>query len=89
MGPRRPHSPHATSFWWAHVGWSLSTDHDHTPWHRIQDWARYPELRLLDRFHYVPGVLLAGLCYLVGGWPGLVWGFFVSTVLRFSDPRQR
>jgi len=81
--PKDPHSPHETSFWWSHVGWILSTDHVDTPWEAIPDWARYPELRWLDRNHWIPGVALAVLCFLVGGWSGLVWGFVVSTILVY------
>jgi stearoyl-CoA desaturase (delta-9 desaturase) len=72
-----------TSFWWAHVGWIMSDEHVETPWHVIRDWARYPELRWLDRNHWVPGVVLAAACFLIGGWTGLVWGFVVSTVLLY------
>jgi stearoyl-CoA desaturase (delta-9 desaturase) len=84
-----PHSPHVTSFWWAHVGWILSNEHVETPWKDIRDWARYPELRWLDRNHWIPGILLAVLCFLIGIWTGiggltgLVWGFVVSTVLTY------
>jgi stearoyl-CoA desaturase (delta-9 desaturase) len=89
--PDDPHSPHATSFWWSHLGWILSEDHIHTPWHAIQDWSRYPELRWLDRLHWLPGLLLAGVCvllgYLIGGWAGaasaVVWGFVISTVILY------
>ena len=31
----------------------------------------------------VPGALLGVFCYLVGGWPGLAWGFFLSTILVY------
>jgi stearoyl-CoA desaturase (Delta-9 desaturase) len=72
--PDDPHSPRETSFWWAHVGWVLSKDHVETPVHVIRDLERYPELRWLDRYHWVPGILLAVSCYLfgalVGGWDG-------------------
>lgn len=89
--PDDPHSPHVTSFWWAHLGWILSEDHIDTPWDVIRDWSRYPELRWLDRLHWLPGLFLAGLCwligYLTGGWAGaansLVWGFVISTVLLY------
>ncbi len=81
--PADPHSPHETSFWWSHVGWILSGEHTETPWEQIQDWSRYPELRWLDRNHWVPGICLAVLCWLVGGWSGLVWGFVVSTILVY------
>jgi stearoyl-CoA desaturase (Delta-9 desaturase) len=84
-----PHSPHRTSFWWSHVGWILSEDHYGTPAESVKDWSRYPELRWLDRYHWVPGISLAVLCFLIGLWTGvgawscLVWGFVVSTVLLY------
>jgi stearoyl-CoA desaturase (delta-9 desaturase) len=81
--PEDPHSPHETSFWWSHVGWILSNDHVRTPWDSIPDLARYPELRFLDRHHWVPGAVLGVACFLLAGLPGLVWGFVVSTILVY------
>jgi stearoyl-CoA desaturase (delta-9 desaturase) len=81
--PDDPHSPHETSFWWAHVGWILAEDHIHTPAEDIPDFHAYPELRWLDRYHWAPGVVLAVACFLLGGWGGLVWGFVVSTILVY------
>jgi len=78
--PQDPHSPHETSFWWSHVGWIMVEDHAHTPFDLIQDYEKYPELRWIDRHYWLPGVALAVLCLLIGGWSGLVWGFVVSTV---------
>ncbi len=84
-----PHSPHATSFWWSHVGWILSSDHEQVPHYAIRDWSQYPELRWLDRHHWIPGLVLAVLCWLfglatgVGAWACLVWGFLISTVLLY------
>jgi len=81
--PNDPHSPYETTFWWSHVGWVLSNEHIDTPWKSIPDWAKYPELRWLDRNHWVPGLLLAVCCYLLAGLSGLVWGFVVSTILVY------
>jgi stearoyl-CoA desaturase (delta-9 desaturase) len=81
--PDDPHSPLETSFWWSHLGWILSKEHNDTPTKSIEDFARYPELRFLDLFHWIPGILLAVLCFLLGGWRGLVVGFFLSTVLVY------
>jgi stearoyl-CoA desaturase (delta-9 desaturase) len=75
------HSPGRDGFFWAHVGWILSTDHEETEIHRVPDLAKYPELRWLDQWHAVPGVALAVGLFLWGGSSALVWGFFVSTVL--------
>jgi stearoyl-CoA desaturase (delta-9 desaturase) len=74
------HSPLRRGFWWSHAGWFLVTRHDRTKLERIKDFARYPELRWLDRWHHLPPVALATLLFLAGGWPALLWGFFVSTV---------
>jgi len=81
--PMDPHSPYETTFWWSHVGWILSSEHSETPADQVQDWSRYPELCWLDYYHWVPGILLAVACWLIGGWSGLVWGFVVSTILVY------
>lgn len=78
-----PHSPIANSFWWSHIGWILDGAHDDTYWPAVRDWSRFPELLWLNRLQWVPGIILAGLCWLIGGWSGLVWGFLLSTVLLF------
>ena len=78
-----PHSPRVNSFWWSHIGWILARDYEETNWPIIRDWSRYPELRWLNRNHWLPGLAMAALCFLVGGWTGLVWGFFLSTVLLY------
>jgi stearoyl-CoA desaturase (Delta-9 desaturase) len=79
-GPDDIHSPLERGFWWSHVGWILCTRHDETKLDRVKDLARFPELRWLDRNHLAPPVALAVLLFLAGGWPALLWGFFVSTV---------
>jgi stearoyl-CoA desaturase (delta-9 desaturase) len=79
--PKDPHSYRDYGFWYSHVGWILSTETEDTDYSRIPDMARYPELRWLNNWHLVPPVTLAVGLWLVGGWPALVWGFFVSTTL--------
>jgi len=46
----------------------------------VKDLIRWPELRWLDRFHWVPPAALALLLWLAGGWAAFAWGFLVSTV---------
>lgn len=78
-----PHSPIVNTVWWAHVGWVISGKFRKAPYHEIKDFGRYWELRWLNRLHWLPGFTLAGLCYLIDGWSGLVWGFLVGTVLLY------
>ncbi len=78
-----PHSPVRHGLWWSHIGWVLSTKHDGMDPDEIKDFSKYPELRALEFFHWVPGALMAYGCYLIAGWSGVVWGFIVSTVFLY------
>jgi stearoyl-CoA desaturase (delta-9 desaturase) len=77
-----PHSP-KDGFFWSHVGWIISSHYDETDFDRIKDFAKYPELRLLNTYHLVPPIMLGFATWLVGGWSMLVIGFFLSTVLLY------
>jgi stearoyl-CoA desaturase (Delta-9 desaturase) len=79
--PGDVHSMKLDGFLWSHVGWIVSTKHEATAWEEIPDLAKYPELRWLNRWHLVPVVTFAVATWLVGGWFGLLWGFFVSTTI--------
>ena len=74
------HSPVQRGFWYSHVGWILSTRWEATNQSAIRDFARYPELRWLDRWWLVPPLTGGVLLFAVGGLPWLVWGGFISTV---------
>ena len=78
------HSPVQRGFWWAHVGWVLSNDYDNYDPALIHDFAKFPELRWLDRYFWVPPAVLGAAMFLIGGLPVFVWGFVVSTVLLFQ-----
>ena len=75
------HSPAQRGFWWSHLGWILCRKYNETRLDLIRDFARYPELRWLDRYHLVPPIVVAVALFLLGGWGMLVVGFFWSTVL--------
>jgi len=79
--PSDPHSLLHYGFWWSHLGWILSPAFAGTDQEKIKDLAKYRELRIIDKLHLVPGILLAVVLLAVGGWHALVWGFAVSTVL--------
>ena len=80
-GPEDLHSPVRSGFWWSHVGWVVSDRYGATKWERIRDFARYPELRWLNRYYLVPPVVLFGALWAVGGLPILVWGGVIGTIL--------
>ena len=77
------HSPLQKGFWFSHVGWILSEESIRTDFKLVKDFSRYPEVSFLNRFHYVPPFLYALLIYGMWGFPGLVWGFFISTTALY------
>ncbi|MBI3200571.1 MAG: acyl-CoA desaturase [Myxococcales bacterium] len=80
--PTDIHSP-KRGFWWSHMGWILCEKYDATPTAQIKDFAKYPELRWLDRWHLVPSVALGAACLFLGGPSALFGGFFLSTALLY------
>ncbi|MGE0459937.1 MAG: acyl-CoA desaturase [Vicinamibacterales bacterium] len=78
-----PHSPAMSGFYHAHIGWFLSD----ARWKRVavanpvvRDFGGVPELRFLDRHHWLPPLALALAMFALGGWPWLAWGFCLPTV---------
>lgn len=95
--PKDPHSAKVYGFWYAHLGWILGPDFNDTQTKQIKDFYRFKELQWLNKYHVVPGFVLAVAVYLIGGYvnaggtegmfsaglSSLVVGFFFSTVLLF------
>ena len=77
------HSPRMHGFFYSHVGWIFTPQHRETDSDALPDLTKYPELVWLDRHPYLPATAFAVACFLMGGWPGLVVGFFWSTVLLY------
>ncbi len=88
------HSPSRHGFWWSHIGWLTSKANFPTKYKYVAEWAKYPELRWLNRFDTVIPILLAVALYIFGtlldrfaphlgtnGMQMLVWGFFISTTV--------
>jgi stearoyl-CoA desaturase (Delta-9 desaturase) len=91
-----PHSAKLYGFWYSHIGWIMTEEHKETRYDLIKDWKDHKELHWLNRYHWVPAVILAVAVYFVGnkvngaGWfdwsagiSTLLIGFFLSTVLLF------
>ncbi len=90
------HSPSLLGLIWSHTGWFLTERGVRTDWAAAPDWVKFPELRLLERFHMVAVVaLVAGVAALgwviAVVWPEsgtsalqmVVWGFGISTTLLY------
>lgn len=76
---RDVHSPLRRGFWYAHMGWWLGREHEELDMKRIPDFAGFPELRWLDRYHVVGPIGMIALLFAVGGYDAFLWGYVVST----------
>lgn len=91
-GPGDPHSPQH-GFTWSHILWCFYKHPDGCdPLDYTKDLQRDPGMRLIDRFFYVPQIVLAfmlfGLGWLaLGSWQGgmawMVWGVAVRTTVLY------
>jgi stearoyl-CoA desaturase (delta-9 desaturase) len=79
--PRDPHSPLQSGFCHAHMGWILGAESSYPQLSNVTDLLRFPELRALDRFKWLPIIAYAVACFAIAGAAGLVWGFVLSTVV--------
>ena len=82
-GPDDIHSPLRRGFWWSHWGWILCDRYVETPIETIRDFARYPELRWLDRHYLAPPTLVAVVMLVTLGPSGLFVGFFLATLVTY------
>jgi stearoyl-CoA desaturase (delta-9 desaturase) len=78
--PEDVHSPKQRGFWWSHVQWLLGSRHVATDFDRVKDFARYPELRALNRIDLLVAVAWGFVLYFIGGPTALFWGHFVALV---------
>ncbi|AGC43219.1 fatty acid desaturase [Myxococcus stipitatus DSM 14675] len=88
------HSP-VHGFWKSHLGWLLEEKNADTHLDHVADFACFPELRLINKYYYVPALLLlvglgvAGAQGWLGpdinAWQAVAWGFFLPTVLALHS----
>ena len=89
------HSPHTHNILWSHMGWFLAKKNFLTDLSYVKDLYKFKELRMIDRFDWMPPLLLIISLYLIGeyssvlgfgnGFTTVIWGFFVSTVFVYHS----
>ena len=79
-----PHTPRDGG-WWAHVGWILwgtAQNHDDATIARYApDLIKDGYYRWLNRFYYVPLLVVGVMLFVFGGWGVLLWGVFLRLTL--------
>ncbi len=78
------HHDSGKGFWWSHMGWLLHEVPAETEVPRfVKDIGDDPVYQFLDNYFFPIQIILAGILYLIGGWPFVVWGVFVRLVLVY------
>ena len=55
----------------------------------IGDFAKFPELRWLNKYYLVPPTVLVTALFLIGGLPLVFWGFCLSTTTELRmEPKK-
>lgn len=89
--PHSPYKPYSgvKGFYWAHMGWLFAREGNlntleackrYTP-----DLCKDPFYLWLDKFHILPSLVVSFFLFLIGGWPFVVWGLFVRSVLTYHS----
>jgi stearoyl-CoA desaturase (delta-9 desaturase) len=96
--PADPHSMKIYGFWYSHIGWIVGPDFKKTDYKVIGDYAKFPELVWLNKYHMVPPLVLGLIVTALGGivnggsitmmfttagFSTLFVGFFLSTVILY------
>jgi len=96
--PKDPHSMKVYGFWYSHIGWILGPDYKETDFKGISDFAKFPELVWINKYHLIPPLSMALAVWMTGsvvnggslaamfttaGLSSLVIGYFLSTVILF------
>lgn len=82
--PGDPHSPRDGG-WWAHMGWLLVGKSKHSDTRLMAQYA--PDLTRdrfyvwLDRYHWVPLIVMGVVLFGMGGVPFVLWGIFLRVVI--------
>ena len=89
------HSPHTRGIFWSHTLWFMTDYAVPTFLKEIPDLIKFKELRFLNRYDWIPLILLAITCYFLpdlkwfatltglSNMQSLMWGFFVPTIVLY------
>jgi len=86
------HSPIKRGFWYSHMGWIFDEKTQGYNPKKVADFGKYPELRFLDKYHWIPPMTYAltmiTIGAIVGGPMGafawFIWGFVLVLICQYQ-----
>ena len=76
--PKDPHSNKVYGFFYSHVGWIIGPDYKETLFKGIGDYAKFDELRWLNKYHLIPPFTLMVFTFFLGGYVNGGEGFVMN-----------
>jgi fatty-acid desaturase len=81
---RDPHSPRFGTYW-AHMGWIMRGKAQQQTWADMQrycpDFANDRVHQWINKYYYIPTLIVAAGLFAIGGWTMILWGVFLKTVI--------
>lgn len=77
------HSIHKQSFFYSYLGWVINKDYDENKIGHISDLMKFPELRYLTKYYYVPNLILLYVIYHFFGIGVMTWAGLVSIIFNW------
>ncbi len=81
---RDPHSPRFGTYW-SHMGWIMRGKAQQQTWADMQrycpDFANDRFHQWINRYYYIPIIIVAAALLAIGGWTMVLWGVFLKTVI--------
>jgi stearoyl-CoA desaturase (delta-9 desaturase) len=78
------HSPVQKGFWYSHMGWIFDPSTQGYNRKKIADFGKYPELRFLDKYHWIPTVVVGGLFLAIGGVNAFLYGYVLAIICLYQ-----
>ncbi len=78
------HSPVLKGFWYSHIGWIFDPATQGYNPKKIADFGKYPELRFLDKYYWLPTLSFAILIFAIGGISAFVWGYLLTIICLYQ-----
>ena len=92
------HSPIQRGFWYSHMGWIFDPATKGYNPKKVADFGKFPELRFLDKYYWIPTVTYAAIMFFAGGILGsspeksfgiaglsaLVWGYALVLLAQYQ-----
>lgn len=78
------HSPVLRGFWYSHMGWIFDPSTQGYNPRKVADFGKFPELRFLDKHHWIPTASIGILIFALGGLSAFVWGYLFTIICLYQ-----